>query len=72
MDIYVGADGTVYVTDQIPRITMYSPDGRLLARGRPVNVGAHGVWGDSRGDLYLAEVGLNQVTKLARRSRPQP
>ena len=31
MDIYVDADGTVYVTDQIPRITMYSPDGRLLA-----------------------------------------
>ena len=72
MDIYVDPGGTVYVTDQIPRISMYAPDGRLLARGRPVNVGAHGVWGDSRGDLYLAEVGLNQVTKLARRPRPQP
>jgi hypothetical protein len=45
---------------------MYSPEGRLLARGRPVTVGAHGVWGDSRGNLYLAEVGLNQVTKLVR------
>jgi DNA-binding beta-propeller fold protein YncE len=69
MDIYVDGAGTVYVTDQIPRITMYSPDGRLLARGRPVANGAHGVWGDSRGNLYLAEVGLQQVTKLARRSR---
>jgi peptidylglycine monooxygenase len=69
MDIYVDAAGTVYVTDQIPRISMYSGDGRLLARGRPVNVGAHGVWGDSRGNLYLAEVGVNQVTKLARRPR---
>ncbi|HEY7139674.1 MAG TPA: peptidyl-alpha-hydroxyglycine alpha-amidating lyase family protein [Methylomirabilota bacterium] len=67
MDIYVDPAGVVYVTDQIPRISMYSHDGRLLARGRPVNVGAHGVWGDSRGNLYLAEVGLNQVTKLARR-----
>ena len=67
MDIYVDAGGTVYVTDQIPRITMYSPEGRLLARGKPVATGAHGVWGDSRGNLYLAEVGLNQVTKLARR-----
>ena len=72
MDIYVDPGGTVYVTDQIPRISMYAPDGQLLARGRPVNVGAHGVWGDSRGDLYLAEVGLNQVTKLARRPHPQP
>ena len=68
MDIYVDPGGTVYVTDQIPRISMYAPDGRLLARGRPGNVGAHGGWGDSRGDLYLAEVGLIQVTKLARRS----
>jgi hypothetical protein len=69
MDIYVDAAGTVYVTDQIPRISMYSGDGRLRARGRPVNLGAHGVWGDSRGNLYLAEVGVNQVTKLARRPR---
>jgi DNA-binding beta-propeller fold protein YncE len=70
MDIYVDGAGTVYVTDQIPRLTMYAPDGRLLARGRPVTIGAHGVWGDSRGNLYLAEVGLNQVTKLARRPAP--
>lgn len=67
MDIYVDREGTVYVTDQIPRITMYSPDGRMLARGRPVTNGAHGLWGNSRGDLYLAEVGVNRVTKLARR-----
>jgi hypothetical protein len=46
---------------------MYSPAGQLLSRGRPVNAGAHGVWGDSRGNLYLAEVGVNQVTKLVRR-----
>jgi hypothetical protein len=37
-----------------------------------VAIGAHGVWGDSRGNLYLAEVGLNQVTKLARRQELEP
>ncbi|MGH7331426.1 MAG: peptidyl-alpha-hydroxyglycine alpha-amidating lyase family protein [Candidatus Rokuibacteriota bacterium] len=68
MDIYVDRTGTVYVTDQIPRITMYSPEGRMLARGRPAAYGGHGVWGNSRGDLYLAEVNLTQVTKLTRRS----
>lgn len=68
MDIYVDRAGTVYVTDQIPRITMYSPEGRMLSRGRPVTMGAHGVWGDSRGNLYLAEVAVNQVTKLVRRA----
>ncbi len=67
MDIYVDPEGTVYVTDQIPRITMYSPEGRTLARGRPAVNGAHGVWGDSRGNLYLAEMGVHQVTKLVRR-----
>jgi hypothetical protein len=39
-------------------------------RSRPVVVGAHGVWGDSRGNLYLAEVGLNQVTNLTRHLPP--
>ncbi len=67
MDIYVDRAGTIYVTDQIPRITMFSPEGRILARGRPVTIGAHGVWGDSAGNLYLAEVAVNQVTKLVRR-----
>jgi DNA-binding beta-propeller fold protein YncE len=71
MDIYVDGTGTVYVTDQIPRITMYSADGRMLSRGRPVTMGAHGVWGDSRGNLYLAEVAVNQVTKLVRRANTQ-
>jgi hypothetical protein len=69
MDIYVDRSGTVYVTDQIPRITMYSPDGRMLARGGPSAYGGHGVWGNSLGDLYLAEVNLTQVTKLKRRAR---
>lgn len=67
MDIYVDPRGTVYVTDQTPRLSVYSPEGRLLSRARPVTIGAHGVWGDSRGDLYLAEVTPSQVTKLVRR-----
>lgn len=69
MDIYADRQGVVYVTDQVPRLSLYAPDGRLLARGRPVDVGAHGIWGDSRGDLYLAEVGQHRVTKLVRRRR---
>ena len=68
MDIYVDRDGTVFVTDQIPRITMFAPSGQMIARGRPAAYGAHGVWGDSRGNLYLAEMNVNQVTKLERRA----
>lgn len=68
MDIYVDANGRVYVTDQIPRLSVLTADGTLVGRCRPVLDGAHGVWGDSQGNLYLAEVQpMHRVTKLARR-----
>lgn len=69
MAIYVDGAGVVYVTDQMPRITMDAPGGTMLARGRPVTMGAHCVWGDSRGNLYFAAMAVNQVTKLVRRQR---
>ncbi len=65
MDIYVDRDANVFVTDQVPRLSMLTPDGRLVGRCKPVPVGAHGVWGDSRGSIYLAEVGpIDRVTRL--------
>jgi DNA-binding beta-propeller fold protein YncE len=67
MDIFVDAAGNVFVTDQIPRITMFSPDGTLVGRCKPVPIGGHGICGDSRGNLYLSEVApVNRVTKLVR------
>jgi peptidylglycine monooxygenase len=67
MDIYVDGQGRVYVTDQIPRLSLFSPDGTLIGRCRPVLNGAHGVFGDSHGDLYLAEVvAQDRITKLVR------
>jgi len=65
MDIYVDADGLIYVTDQIPRLSVLASDGRLIGRCRPVLYGAHGVWGDSRGNLYLAEASpMNRISRL--------
>jgi peptidylglycine monooxygenase len=67
MDIFVDAAGYIFVTDQIPRLTMFSPDGTLLGRCKPVPIGGHGIWGDSSGNLYLSEVApVNRVTKLFR------
>jgi len=67
MDIYVDPQGMVYVTDQIPRLSLLSPDGTLVGRCRPVLSGAHGIFGDSNGDLYLAEVvAQDRITKLVR------
>ena len=65
MDIYVDADGMIYVTDQIPRLSQLAPDGTLVGRCRPALYLPHGVYGDSRGNLYLAEATpSDRVTKL--------
>ncbi|MEZ4522078.1 MAG: peptidyl-alpha-hydroxyglycine alpha-amidating lyase family protein [Thermomicrobiales bacterium] len=65
MDIYADAEGLIYVTDQVPRLSQLDSDGILIGRCRPVLNGAHGVWGDSRGNLYLAESApQNRITKL--------
>ncbi len=67
MDIWEdAASGMIYVTDQIPRLSMLSPDGQLVGRCRPVLFGAHGVWGDAAGNIYLAETApMNRVTRLS-------
>lgn len=65
MDIFGDAQGRLYVTDQIPRISVLDGEGRLLSRGKTVANAPHGIWGDSKGNLYTA--GVNQgVTKFAK------
>jgi peptidylglycine monooxygenase len=66
-DVYLDSDGTAYVTDLVPSLSIVTGDGTLVARGRPANNMAHGVWGDSTGSLYIAEGSYAQVTKLERR-----
>jgi peptidylglycine monooxygenase len=65
MDLFQDSGGRVYVTDQIPRLSLLAPDGTLLGRCRPVLNGAHGMWGDAAGNLYLAEMNPGRVTRLA-------
>jgi sugar lactone lactonase YvrE len=65
MDIFQDAAGHLYVTDQVPRLSMLARDGKLLARCRPVLNGAHGMWGDAAGNLYLAEMNPSRVTRLS-------
>jgi peptidylglycine monooxygenase len=67
MDVYVDVQGFIYVTDQVPRLSMLAPDGTLMGRCRPVLNGAHGIFGDSQGNFYLAEVAPeSRLTKLVR------
>jgi peptidylglycine monooxygenase len=56
--------GMLLVTDQVPRLSMYAPDGRLAGRCRGVWNGGHGVAANARGDVFLAEMHPNRITKL--------
>jgi DNA-binding beta-propeller fold protein YncE len=67
MDIYIDKDGMIYISDQIPRISLLSPDGVLVGRCRPCLYTPHGIYGNSRGDLFLAEPPTaDRITRLAR------
>lgn len=66
-DIYVDADGAVYVTDLVPRLSVFDGNsGKMIARGRPVLNTPHSLYGDSHGDLYVAEPTEQRLTKLVR------
>jgi peptidylglycine monooxygenase len=68
MDLYIDQVGMVYVSDQVPRLSMLSPEGKLVGRCRPSPFNSHGVFGDSRGNFYMAEtppeVRLTRLTLL--------
>jgi peptidylglycine monooxygenase len=66
MKIWVDERGLVFVTDQIPRITMLSAEGALLGRCRGAINGAHGIGGDADGNLFLAELPPQEITRLER------
>jgi DNA-binding beta-propeller fold protein YncE len=66
MQIWIDDRDMVFVTDQIPRISMLTLDGKLVGRCRGAINGAHGLSGDAAGNLYLAELPPQEITKLER------
>jgi DNA-binding beta-propeller fold protein YncE len=52
MDIWIDAQGMVYISEQHPRFTITTPDGTVVSRGKAPDVG-HGLWGDAHGNLYM-------------------
>ena len=65
MGVHIDAEQRVYVTDQVPRLSILTLDGELLARGRTFEY-AHQVYTDSRGNIYGADTSNQRVQKLAR------
>jgi peptidylglycine monooxygenase len=67
MAVVVDSDGMILVTDQIPRLSMFNRDGKLMGRCRPVLYGGHGMCLDRAGNIYLSEFRVNRLTRLQRK-----
>ncbi|MEW6671329.1 MAG: peptidyl-alpha-hydroxyglycine alpha-amidating lyase family protein [Thermodesulfobacteriota bacterium] len=65
-DVFIDEEDTVYVSELCKRISIFTIDGRLLARwgneshepSDPLFYSPHAVAVDSRGDLYIGEVSM--------------
>ena len=54
-DIYVDKDDVVYVADEGSRLTALTPEGKMLGRCRATVSQPHGIYGDSKGNIYVSE-----------------
>lgn len=66
MAIWQDGDGITIVSDQTPRLVAYDRDGRIVGRCRGAINGAHGLFGDAAGNLFMAELPPAGLTRLAR------
>ena len=64
MDLLERDDGAILVSDQVPSLTAFAPNGERLGRARPSLNGSHGVALAPDGAIYLAEIDPSSVTKL--------
>lgn len=63
-DIYIDANDIVYVSDLKPTVSVMDKQGNRIARwDSPFG---HGLWTDSHGDIYLADVMERRITKYIR------
>lgn len=64
MDICQDKDGFIYVTDQVPSLHMFNPDDECVGRCRTFGTFGHGVTVDEHGDIYIAEMLPDGLTKM--------
>ncbi|MDB5413878.1 MAG: pam [Rubritepida sp.] len=64
MDVVSDEQGNWWVTDQVPRLSIFSRDGALLGRARAVLNGAHGLALHPDGSVLLAEMNPSRLTRL--------
>lgn len=64
MDVVSDPEGNWWVTDQVPRLSIFSREGALLGRARAVLNGAHGLALHPDGSVLLAEMNPSRLTRL--------
>ena len=65
MGVHIDAAQMVYVSDQIPRISIYTLEGALVSRGRTFE-NAHQIYTDSQGSIYGIDTANQRIQKLAK------
>lgn len=64
MSVHGAPGGGLYVTDQVPQLSLLGPEGAILGRCRPVLNGAHGMWCGPDACIYLSEQNPARLTRL--------
>lgn len=64
MSIAEMPDGNLLITDHVPRLSLFAPDKTLLGRCRTLSTVAHGVAADRNGNIFLAEMAPDTLTRL--------
>jgi len=64
MAVTADAEGNWWVTDQVPSLSVFSRQGVLLSKARPVLNGAHGMALHPDGSVLLAEMTPSRLTRL--------
>src|SRR5690606_29150154 len=58
-------DGGVLVTDQTPRLNLFTAEGELIGRCRTFGTVGHGLALAPNGCIFVAEMGPDTLTRLA-------
>lgn len=66
MDIWGTPNGTFYIVDQAPGLSIVDRNGCLRARARMYPTYSHGIGGDANGNLFVAAQGPSRVVRLER------
>jgi len=64
-DVYMASDGVIYVSELFPRVTVLALDGAVLSRWE-APPSSHGIALDDSGNIYIAQVRGQRVTKYRR------